>query len=148
MVEQCRNDPLVGILLDEVAGIRHPRHNGMGERSQPQLQVCRREGSVLHAPGDADGLVPEMTFEPVLQLAPEVRDGIARTGGNLLQEDQHAGTARCGRVRREVRPLDIGGQPVTVLEGGLAARGAAVRRQRTVTSQRSAGVQRLWRWPG
>ena len=84
MVEQCRNDPLVGILLDEVAGIRHPRHDGIGERAQPQLvQDRRREGSVLHAPGDADGLGPEMAFEPVLQLAPEVRDGIARTGGNL-----------------------------------------------------------------
>lgn len=37
MVEQRRNDPLVGILLDEVAGIRHPRHRRMGERAQPQL---------------------------------------------------------------------------------------------------------------
>ncbi len=55
-----------------------------------------------------------MAFEPILQLTPEVRDGIARTGGNLPKEDQHPGTARCGRVRRKVRPLDLGGQPVTV----------------------------------
>ncbi len=87
MVEECRNNPLVGIFLDEVAGIRYPRHHGMGELAQPELvQDCRREGSVLHAPGDADGLVPEVAFEPVLQLAPEVRDGIARTGGNLPHE--------------------------------------------------------------
>src|SRR5215208_312993 len=76
MVEQCRNDPLVGILLDEVAGIRHPHYHRMRERAQPQLvQDCRREGSVLHAPGDADGLVPEMAFEPVLQLLHQERTG-------------------------------------------------------------------------
>jgi hypothetical protein len=109
MVEQCWNDPLVGVLLDEVAGIRSPCHRGMGERGQPQLVQDRgREGGVLHAPGDADGLVPEVAFEPVLQLAPEVRDGIARAGGNLPKEDQYPGTARYGRVRREVRPLDLG----------------------------------------
>src|SRR5687768_11905717 len=120
MVEERWNDALVGILLDEVASIRDPCHRGMRERAQPQLvEHSRCEGGILHAPGDADWLVAEEACEAVFELAPELRDGVARAGRDLSQEHEHAGAARCGWVRREVGTLAFGGHSVTVLDAEL-----------------------------
>jgi pimeloyl-ACP methyl ester carboxylesterase len=55
--------------------------------AHPQLvEDCGREGGVLHAPGDAHGLVPEVAKEAVFEHAPELRPdppdavGISRIG--------------------------------------------------------------------
>ena len=81
--------PLVGILLDEVAGIRHSGHHGMGSVPSHSSSSTAGVKEVSFMPqAMPTGL--SGAFEPVLQLAPEVRAGITRTGGNPAGK-QHLG---------------------------------------------------------